>query len=101
MIEWGCPVCIGYQWYVPWKFPTNTPDLGGTLCTPCNKPVGDNNEEIDIPTNIIEYETTHIDSRVDDNSELDISLNPIPRVFQKKLLWIQIKMRSTYICSTE
>ena len=54
-----CPVCIGNQWYVPWIFPTCTPDPSGTLCTPCNNPVGDNNEENDIPTNIIEYETTH------------------------------------------
>jgi len=51
--------------------PTCTPDPSGTLCTPCNNPVGDNNEEND-PTNIIEYETTHIDSKVDDNSELEI-----------------------------
>jgi len=56
--------------------------------------VGDINEEIDIPTNIIEYETMHIDSKVDDNSELEISLSLILRVLQQKLLWIQIKMIS-------
>ena len=61
------PVCIGNQWYIPWIFPTCTPDPSGTLCTPCNNPVGDNNEENDIPTNIIEYETMHIDSNVDGN----------------------------------
>jgi len=40
-------VCIGNQWYVPWKFPTCTPNPSGTLCTPCNNLVGDNNEEND------------------------------------------------------
>ena len=64
-------MCIGNQLYVPWKFPTSTPDPG-TLCTPCNNLVGDNNRENDISTSIIEYETTYIDSKVDDNSELHI-----------------------------